>query len=64
MTVLRKANSHSVAICWLIKKKKNVRDPRRKTDSNFGFSQTALCLWGFNKKECYVVYIIELLLHQ
>ena len=42
MAVLRKANSHSVAICRLIKKISTVKDdPRRKNDSNFGFSQAA-----------------------
>ena len=42
MAVLRKANSHSVAICRLIKKINDAKeDPRRTTDSNFGFSQAA-----------------------
>ena len=42
MAVLRKANSHSVVICRLIKKINTVKDnPRRKTDSNFDFSQAA-----------------------
>ena len=54
MTVLR-----------LIKKNNNVKeDPKRKSDSNFDFFKAALCLWGFNKKKYYVVYIIELFLHQ
>ena len=39
MAVLRKANSHSVFIFRLTKKKKKINtvkdDPRRKTDSNF-----------------------------
>ena len=42
MAVLRTANSHSVAICRLIKKVITVKDdPRRKIDSNFGFPQAA-----------------------
>ena len=42
MALLRKANSHSVVICRLIKKISTVKDnPRRKTDSNFDFSQAA-----------------------
>ena len=42
MALLRKANSHSVVICRLIKKINTVKDnPRRKTDSNFDFSQAA-----------------------
>ena len=42
MAVLRKANSHSVAIYRLIKKINDAKeDPRRTTDSNFGFSQAA-----------------------
>ena len=42
MAVLRKANSHSVAICRLIKKINDAKeDPRRTTDTNFGFSQAA-----------------------
>ena len=42
VAVLRKANSHSVVICRLIKKINTVKDnPRRKTDSNFDFSQAA-----------------------
>ena len=42
MAVLRKANYHSVAICRLIKKISTVKDdPRKKNDSNFGFSQAA-----------------------
>ena len=36
MAVLRKANSHSVVICRLIKKSIKI-DPRRNTDSNFDF---------------------------
>ena len=40
MAVLRKANYNSIAICRLIKKINGVKDdPRRKTDSNFDFSQ-------------------------
>ena len=40
MTVLRKANSDSVDSCRLIKKINDVKeDPRRKTDSDFNFSQ-------------------------
>ena len=40
--VLKKANSHSVVICRLIKKINNIiEDPRRKTNSNFDFSQAA-----------------------
>ena len=27
-----------------------------KADSNFDFFQAAYFLWGFNKKECYVVH--------
>ena len=63
MAVLRKANSLSVAICRLIKKsimKKKKEDPGEKITQTY----TAQCLWGFNKKQCYVVHIIELLLHQ
>ena len=42
MAVLRKANSHSVVICRLIKEINTAKDdPRKKTDSNFGFSQAA-----------------------
>ena len=43
MTMLSKANSHSVNICKLTKKNHcNVKeDPRRKNDSNFDFSQAA-----------------------
>ena len=42
MAVLRTANSHSVAICRLIKKVITAKDdPRRKIDSNFGFPQAA-----------------------
>ena len=42
MAVLRKTNSYSVAICRLIKKIITLKDdPRRKNDSNFGFSQAA-----------------------
>ena len=38
MAVLKKANSHSVIICRLIKKINNVKkDPRRKTDSTLIF---------------------------
>ena len=40
MAVLRKANGHSVVICRLIKKSIKI-NPRRKTDSNFDFSQAA-----------------------
>ena len=40
MAVLRKRNSHSVAICRLIKKSVK-EDPKRKTDSKFDFSQAA-----------------------
>ena len=39
MTVLRKANSHSVDICRFIKNKYVKEDPRRKLDSNFYISQ-------------------------
>ena len=39
MAVLRKANSHSVFICRLIKINNVKEDPRRKIDSNFNFSQ-------------------------
>ena len=39
-------------------------DPRRKTDSNFNFSQATECFWGLNQKEYYVMPIIELLLDQ
>ena len=38
MAALRKANSHSVVICRLIK---NNNVPRRKTDSNFNFFQAS-----------------------
>ena len=43
MTMLSKANSHSVNICKLTQKNHcNVKeDPRRKNDSNFDFSQAA-----------------------
>ena len=42
MALLRKANSHSVVICRLIKKINTIKNnPRRKTDSNFDFSQAA-----------------------
>ena len=43
MTVLRKTNSHSFDIWMLIKKSQfNVKkDPRRKNDTNFDFSQVA-----------------------
>ena len=42
MTVLGKTNSHSIDICRLIKKINNAKEnPRKKTDSNFDFSQTA-----------------------
>ena len=65
MAVLRKSNSHSIVICRLRSKINNEKeDPRRKTTQIFGFSQAAQCLWGFNEKECYIVGIIELLLHQ
>ena len=48
MAVLRKANSHSVAICRLIKKINTVKDdPRRKTDSNFWFFSSCLVLMRF-----------------
>ena len=49
------------------KKINNVKeDPRRKSDSNFDFSQALRCLvvMRFCKKECYLVHIIELFLHQ
>ena len=39
-------------------------DLRRKTDLNFNFSQATQDLWGFNKKEYYIVHIIELILDQ
>ena len=51
------------------KKINNVKeDSRRKIDSNFDFSKALRCLlvpalWGFNKKEYYVVHIIELFIH-
>ena len=64
MAVLRKANSHSVDLYRLIKNQKLKRGSRRKTDSNFDFSQTFKCSCGFKKKECYVVHIIQLFLHQ
>ena len=38
------------------------RSPRRKTESNFDFFQ--LLPSDYNKKECYIVNIIELFLHQ
>ena len=58
MAVLRKTLSHSVVICRLTKKIDNVKeDQRRKTDSNFDFSLAAQCLWGFNKKECYILHL-------
>ena len=61
--VLRKAHSHSHL--QIDKKINNVKeDPRKKTDSNCDLPSAAWCLWGFNKKECYVVHIIELFLHQ
>ena len=50
--VLRKANAHSVAICRLIKKINNVNKNRSKRKNWF-----KLCLWGFSKKESYVVHI-------
>ena len=40
--------------------KKTKEDPGEKLTQTY----TAQCLWGFNKKQCYVVHIIELLLHQ
>ena len=39
-------------------------DLRKKTDLNFNFSQATQGLWGFNKKEYYIVHIIELILDQ
>ena len=54
MAMLRRANAH----LQIDKKTNNVKeDPSRKTDLNFGFSQAVWGLWGFNKKECYVVRI-------
>ena len=48
MAVLRKSSSRSADICRLIKKINNVKeDPRRKTDSNFHFSQALLVLMRF-----------------
>ena len=39
-------------------------DLRKKTDLNFNFSQATQGLWGFNKKEYYIVHLIELILDQ
>ena len=42
-----------------IDKKLNVKeDPRKKTDTNFNFSQATKYLRGFNKKEYFVVHIM------
>ena len=58
MVVFRKENARSVFICRLIKKSIMViKKPMGKADSNFDFFQAAYFLWGFNKKECYVVHI-------
>ena len=50
---LRKANAHSVVICRLIKKIKNVNKDRCKKRKNW----FKLCLWGYSKKESYIVHI-------
>ena len=63
MPVLRKANSHSVDICRLIKNQQCKRIWRRKTDSNFDLSQAAKCSRCLKKKWKYVVHVIELSLH-
>ena len=63
--VLRKTHSHSFVTWRLIKKINHIKkDPRRKTDSNFHFFQVVLCLWGFNKKECYILHITDPFLHK
>ena len=53
MAVLRKANAHSVVICRLVKKINNVN----KNGSNNKNWFKLFCLWGFSKKEFYVVHI-------
>ena len=53
MAVLRKANALSVVICRLIKKINNVNKNRSKRKKWFKL----LGLWGFSKKESYVVHI-------
>ena len=49
---LRNTNAHSVVICRSIKKINNVNKNRSKRKNWF-----KLCLWGFSKKESYVVHI-------
>ena len=51
-TVLRKANAHSVVICRLIKKKNQNENKNRFKRKNWF---KLLCLWGFSKKESYVL---------
>ena len=50
--VLIKVNAHSVVICRLIKKINNVDKNRSKRKTWF-----KLRLWGFSKKESYVVHM-------
>ena len=47
MAVLRKANFHSVEIYRLMKDQSCQERSRRKTDSNFNFSQAAKLLMRF-----------------
>ena len=63
MAVLRKANFHLVDIYKLIINQQCKKRSRKKTDSNFDFFQVAMCL-GFQKKEYYLVHLIQLYLHQ
>ena len=47
MAFLRKENYHLVDICRLIKNQQRKRRSRRKTDSNFDFSQVAYYSWFY-----------------
>ena len=53
--------------CYLQIDKKSIMQKkiqREKTDSDFGFLQGASCLWGFDKKGCFIVYNILFLLQK
>ena len=58
MTVLKKANFHSVDILTLMKNQSLKTRSRVKADSTLVFSKVPSCSCGFKKKECSAYYLI------